>query len=496
MRKYKLLALVFLLLTFTACEKTLDINEDPNFVSDADSKLLLPSGIMFSASRIGGDYSLVGSLWSQHYAQNNNSSQYRTYDQYTVNITDFNTAWNNMWAGGLKDLRLVRDQSTENGLWNYYVAATVMSAFDYHILNDLYGAVPINEGLDIDNNPAPAFVESKEANGVIIGLLDDAISKATDAAALPAMGAEDFVFHGDIANWVRFAKSLKLKILMRDFAANQAAIQALLTDDLLTVNAAVTAFEDAENKSNPFYEQDRRKLNTAGNLRASNTLLTYLQANGDPRDTIFFEPTGASLTDESYPTFVGIEQGNFTQNAVGNELHSRAVIDPTDPVFFMTAAEVAFLRAEAYARLGNPALAKTNYDAAVTLAFQRWSEDERAPANFDAAPFIAPGGAYEFLAGTTEQMIEQIIMQKWVAATRTQAWDSFFDQNRTGYPRISPVATDHPAYVPGQYTISVNSVLEAGQIPRRLLFPKSSSDFNPNTPDVVPVTTKMWWHKQ
>ncbi|MGB4776513.1 MAG: SusD/RagB family nutrient-binding outer membrane lipoprotein [Daejeonella sp.] len=484
-----LIAILFLVVASTACKKALDINDDPNFVSDSNVKLLLPSGIMFSASRIGGDYEILGGVWAQHYAQNNNSSQYRNLDQYNIINTDYNTAWNNMWAGALKDLKTVTIKSKASGEWNYYMAATIMSAFDYHILNDLYGAIPIQEGLDLENNPQPKFVASQAANGLIIGMLDDAISKATDAKALPAMGAEDFIFHGDIDNWVKFAKSLKLKILMRDFATNQAAIQTLLTEnDLLnTMDAKVDVFIDAENKSNPLYEQDRRKLNTAGNLRASNTLLTYLLANNDPRIAFFYEKTGGSEEDPNVPEYAGLEQGDYTVTGVPNEATSRAVIEATDPVYFMSAAEVAFLKAEAYARLGNAANAIIDYNAGVTLAFDRWE--------LDAMPFISVGGAYQFTGVTLEQMVEQIITQKWVASTRTQAWNAFFDQNRTGYPSISAVSTDDAAYVPGQYTISVNTSLPAGEIPRRLLYPKSSSDYNPNTPVVVPLYEKMWWQK-
>jgi hypothetical protein len=488
MQKLKFLAGISMLFIATACNKALDINDNPNYVADAEPSLLLPSGTMFSASRIGGEYELIGEIWSQHYTQNNNSSQYRTTDAYNLTNSSFNTAWSSMWAGGLKDLKSVMDKTKVSGQWSYYVAAEVTAAFDYHILNDLYGAIPITEGLDLDNFPNPKFVESKEANGIIISMLNEAIAKKADAVAAGSMGTSDIIFKGNIDNWIKFAKSLKLKILMRDFATNQAAIQALLTEnDLLTVDAKVDIFEDLEHKSNPLYEQDQRKLNTNSNLRASNTLLKYLLAKNDPRISSFFHPTEQSLTNPALPKYVGLEQGDYTANGISNAQTSRAIIGAKDPVYFMSAAEVAFLKAEAYARLNNAAQAKANYDAGVTLAFQRWGQN--------AAPFIATGGAYAFVAGTVEQMVEQIITQKWVASTRAQAWDAFFDQNRTGYPGISTVPTTSAAYVPGRYTISVNTVLPAGELPRRLLYPKNSSDYNTNTPKVVPIYQKMWWHK-
>jgi len=489
MKRNKFLAsLLLVLFSFTACEEDItEINDSPNNLPAADNKLLLPSGIMWSAAKIGGDLELFGSLWSQHYTQNNNSSQYRSLDQYNVTAADYNAIWTNLWAGGLKDLKVVQQQATATEQWQYYVAAEVMSAFNYHVLNDFYGAIPIQEGLSLETTETPTFVENKEANAIIIGMLDDAISKQAQATTLPSIGAADYVFQGNIANWVKFAKSLKLKILMRDLAANQAAIQALITEnDLLnTVDAKVAVFTDAENKSNPLYEQNNRKLNTSINLRASNTLLKYLQANNDPRIPVFFEPTAANAS-----VYSGLDQGNFLINPLPNTATSGARLSATDPVYFMSAAEVSFLKAEFYVRKTSPDMmaAKTNYDDAVTKAFTRWG--------LSATPFLAAGGKYAFNAtGTQEQMLEQIIMQKWVAAVRSQAWDAFLDQNRTGYPRVSSVPTTDAAYVPGQYTISPNSVLAAGQLPRRLPYPKISRDYNANTPAPEAITTKMWWHK-
>lgn len=486
-----LASLLLVLFSFTACEEDItEINNSPNNLPTADNRLLLPSGIMWSAAKIGGDLELFGSLWSQHYTQNNNSSQYRSIDQYNVTSADYNGIWTNLWAGGLKDLKVVQQQATDTEQWQYYVAAEVMSAFDYHVLNDFYGAIPIQEGLSLEITETPTFIENKEANTIIIGMLDDAISKQAQATALSSLGTVDYVFQGNIANWVKFAKSLKLKILMRDFAANQAAIQALITEnDLLnTIDAKVAVFTDAENKSNPLYEQNNRKLNTSINLRASNTLFKYLQANDDPRIPIFFEPTSANAS-----VYSGLEQGDYlVAPNIPNANTSGARLSATDPVYFITAAEVSFLKAEFFVRKTSPDLmaAKASYDDAVLKAFTRWG--------LSATPFLAEGGNYAFnTAGTQEQMLEQIITQKWVAAVRAQAWDAFLDQNRTGYPRVSPAGTTttSASYVLGQYTISPTSVLAAGQIPRRLPYPKISRDYNANTPAPEAIATKMWWHK-
>lgn len=82
---------------------------------------------------------------------------------------------------------------------------------------------------------------------------------------------------------------------------------------------------------------------------------------------------------------------------------SIAILSPVDPVYFMSAAEVAFLKAEAYARLGNVAKAKEAYNDAVTKAFERW--------NKDASTFIADGGAYAFDSKDLNSMLTCILTQ-------------------------------------------------------------------------------------
>jgi len=482
--------LVATALTFASCTKDLDINRSPYnpTENDATPELLFPSGVAYSAAKIGGDLQLIGAFWSQHYTQNNSSNQYTGIDSYNLTIASYNGIWSNLMGGGMKDLVISKEKASASGLWNYYVASEIMLAFDNHVLVDLYGDLPVKEGLQGDKGVyTPKWDDGKTVNQLIITQLDNAIAKINDAKALKSMGAQDFVFEGDLDNWRKFANTLKLKVFMRDFTTNSAAITTLLnSNDLLESDAKMTAFLDAVNKSNPLYESDRRALNTFVNLRASKTLMSYLQKNNDPRIEDFFELT----TEKDKPAvYAALRQGDYnaptTDYPPGST--SRAKLGATDPVYFMSYAECEFLQAEAWARLNNSAKAKTHYDLAVTEAFSRW--------NKSAASFIS-GGVYEFKIGTVEKMVEQIIMQKWVAATRCQAWDSFYDQNRTGYPVMSALDSDDPSYIPGQYTKSITSVLTGNTLPRRLPYPKNSSDNNANTPKAVPIGTKMWWHKQ
>jgi len=512
------LGLTLVAVSLTACTNYLDINRDPNYPAESSTPLLFSSGTAWSASVLGCDVQLTGALWSQQYAQNNTSQQYTTIDQYNLSNSSgyFTRYWSSIYAGALPDLKRAISQSETEGAWHYWLAAKVMTAFDFNMLVSLYEKIPFTEALMGDVNFTPIFDDSKKVDAGLIAILDAAIAKKNDAAAMAtSMEAKDMVFGGDVSKWVKFAKTLKLKILMRDFTTNQTAIQALLTEgDLLSSDAKMTQFVDAENKSNPLYENDRRKLNTTSNIRVSATLVAFLKAYSDPRIAIFAEPAtqmiqvGATAADDKpvnvptalAPYYRGVDQGSygtttFSSNVFPQQVHSRAVLAATDPVYFASAVESYFLQAEAWARIGNVANAKTAYDLGVKAAFTRWG--------LDGSAFVAVGGAYEFKSTSLDAMLNSILIQKWVASTRTDSWNAFFDICRTGIPALgtqsvtdlSRISLYNSSYVVGTLTPSLGSVLLAGQFPHRFLLPKTSSDNNPNTPAVIPMSQKMWWHK-
>lgn len=487
---YKYLIVLPLAISFISCD--LDINDNPNFPANATSDMLIPSGITWSTARIGRDLQLVGGLWSQHYAQNNSSSQYGDWDVYNITNSSFDAVWSSIYSGALPDLNLAKTQAEANSQWGYWVQAQVMMAFDYHILVDFYETIPFSQALN-EQYPLPKYDNGKDVNTGIIAMLDAAIAKKADATAggQASLKEKDFVFSGDINKWIQFAKTLKLKILMRDFETNKTAIQSLLSEgDFLTADARMNGYIDKENNSNPLYESDRRKLNTKNNIKASATLITFLKVNEDPRLPDFFEK---GIVGDDY---VGLPQGGYSIGAaiIDPNTTSRANLAATDPVYFQSVAESNFLQAECYARLNDKTKAKAFYETGVKAAFTRWGHD--------ATTFLATGGAYAFKDTNLDTMLECILTQKWVAAVRCQAWDSFFDINRTGYPKQgteytvleSDWATPNSNYIVGQLTPNVGSVL-GGSFPKRLLIPKASSDYNINAPAVIPLKNKMWWHK-
>src|SRR5688572_22667974 len=111
MKKIKYISLLALALVF-GCSDYLDVNTDPNNPDDADEKLVLPAAQQSIASRVGGYYRITGSIWSQHYTQNNQSSQYVTIDNYDVDNAKFLEGdFIEMFSGPLNDLKFVKNKA-------------------------------------------------------------------------------------------------------------------------------------------------------------------------------------------------------------------------------------------------------------------------------------------------------------------------------------------------------------------------------------------------
>ncbi|MBO7269513.1 MAG: SusD/RagB family nutrient-binding outer membrane lipoprotein, partial [Bacteroidales bacterium] len=165
----------------------------------------------------------------------------------------------------------------------------------------------------------------------------------------------------------------------------------------------------------------------------------------------------------------------------------------SDPVYIMNQAEANFLQAEAYARLGETAKAKAAYEAGVMAGFSRWG--------YDGSSYIAEGGVYEF---DENNMIECIMIQKWVSYAKANSWDGWFDRNRTGYPKVAgaitvrvddtnPAAGLTPGYEMPSFVDPGETSLQPKQMPRRLMVPTSSSQYNPNAPVTKELYEPMWW---
>ncbi len=490
-----------MLSAFWSCEKDfLDVNVDPNnsLVEKGTPALIFPGAVASSAARIGGEYAILGGMWSQFWTQSNAANQYKFIDQYSVNSSKFNGSFSEIFAGALNDYTFVVNKSKSSEDWIFYLMGTVMKAYTYQVMVDLYDKLPYDEAFLGEANLTPSFEDGKVIYGKLIASIDDALLKDFTAKTNTLPKKSDLLFGGDLMSWKKFANTLKLKLYLRMInaapAEARAGVESVFGNGIgfLDTDAAMTQFEDAPDKSNPFYEYNFRQLNVATNLRASNTLMSYLLSNNDvSRLTAIFTKGNAG----QFALLQGQYGASSTQ--INPDKPSVANQSALEPVRFISAAESYFMQAEAIERYGVAGNAKEKYDAGVNAAFSQFNFDVKkyGGITFDATPFLVVGGKYEYpVTGNLEEKIEAIITQKWVSCVGSHSLEAFFETNRTGYPKVSAVIGSDDAYVAGQLTYSLEGTT-SNQFPKRLVFPDVEINRNPNTPAKVAVTEKVWWSK-
>jgi len=411
------------------------------------------------------------------------ANQYKYIDAYDVKSTDLNSHYDGLFTGGLKNLQFVIDKARDAQDWNFYLMGEVMKAYTAGLLVDLYDKIPYSEALEGASNLNPHFDDGEVIYADLIAGIDSALTKDFTASSNSVPGTSDLIFNGDMDKWKRFANTMELKLYLRMVNVNeteaQAGIQKLYSNgaEFLQTDAGIFGFTDVPGQDNPLYEQNIRQLNTPNNLRASTTFVSWLQANNDPRIVSYFGTDAPS----------SINQGDYLGTDPAYQSAAVFVQSPSDPVIFISAAESYFMQAEARERYFSGDQAESLYNQGVLAAFESVGQD--------GSSFI--NGVYKYpTGGTLEEKIEAISTQKWASFPYGVHFiEGFLEKQRTGYPVTSPVYSTDASYVPGQFVVSANSVLPPGALPRRLAYPDVEVSRNSNTPELIPITTPVWWGK-
>lgn len=505
MKKIAIISTVVLgLLTTASCDSYLDINKDPNSPAESNMTpdILLPAAEMNLATSYGDFMRIAGGFYSQHFAHEFGTSNYLDFSQFEMSATRSSSTYTQLNARALKNLTTTRDLAEKEEAWGTYLAATTLRAFIYQALVDCYGEVPYTESFS--GNTMPKYDDGADVYAGILAELDDALGKAGTGDQV----ATNFLFPGKTSvEWVKFAKALKLKILMREYDVNKdaaSAVKKLVEEgDFPTEDVAYAGcWKDEAGSANPFYAEEFSSFGRAtGNIVANVAIInTMLQKNADgdvvyedPRLSAFFETNGSG----EYTG--GISGTNFSTSSTYNATYwCRPVASYDMPVYLITVAEIEFFIAEYYARTGNNGEAKNHYEAAI--------EASCATAKVDGADDVIAQFPYD-----NSNWKKSIGVAKWMALAGTNNFESWCEIRRLDYPTFGSVrgsdmynlrddsSYEPEKYVPGTlYTpIQVKDEVGPNKLLERWPYAESSSSRNGNTPEFTNAdyTKPIFWGK-
>ncbi|WP_117880551.1 SusD/RagB family nutrient-binding outer membrane lipoprotein [Aureibaculum luteum] len=435
-----------------------------------------------------------------------------------------------------------------------YAVGLIMKSLYFQMYTDTWGMVPYSEA-GVEGIVTPKYDAQKDIYKGIIADLDAAMATIGDAertgTGINDLGENDVYCGGDLQKWKKLANTLKLRIGMRalgatgdDFATG--AINQALSADLLDATSGSILMDKDEIISqwgSAAYGDVWHNFGGLGSKwTVGKTLIDHLRNYNDPRLSVFAKPVEggevtitkpasgetadnfwvranflSSIFDAAGATYTrtdAADQVTFNVPAgqyIGQPTRLRGEMSsfanfkffstPSDlvirakndgamyPEIVLTSAEAYFLQAEAAVRGLGTGDAQELLAMGIKEAMKVWGIS-----GGDADTYIAQSAIADISAGTMEQKLEKIAIQRWLN-TYTDGFEGWAVVRDTGYP--SELATG----VNNQVIFADGDL--AGQYPQRLRYgtaEQTSNEANYNAAVAAQgedvQATKLWYAKQ
>jgi hypothetical protein len=400
------------------------------------------------------------------------------------------------WTGlynALFDLNSVEVKATAANQSFYRAVAMIVKAHLYQNLVDLYGDVPYSEAF----NPSIATPVYDKAEAIYADLqvrLDTAINimKNTTVGSKSSIPTIDIVYKGSTEKWVKFANTIKLRLLIRQSQVNPNPTAELTK---IRANSLIQSGEGAEanpgyvndvNKQNPFFAAYGSQVNgNAANdyYRANSYIVGILKGSGDPRLSRFFKPATApaSTSDPYIGTTYGAAPDVAFSGTRTSDIGPGLTKSASQSQWILTSVEALFLQAEAVARGWLPGNAQTAYESAVRESFI-WLAVPNAVTAANTYMANTANANWANAGTTTASMVNFIVYQKYIALTGINPLEAYNDYRRLGVPSNIP--------------LSVNPARGSRVLPVRLLYPSNEAAVNTaNVPKGQTQDTAIFWDK-
>lgn len=477
MKKLIILFLPFLLLT--ACVDSL---EDYNVDTKRPSQV--PPVTLFSNALKG----LADTLTTPNVNVNN----YRLYTQQWTTTTYLDeprynvtariipeSFWRGLYKGVISDLNESRRLINEDALLSQatkdvqLAQIEIVEVMTWATLVNTFGDIPYSEAMNPEN-PLPKYDDAKTVYDAILARLDAALPKL-ESKGTP-FGGGDLLYEGNIAEWVKFGNSLKLKLAMIIADSDPAKAKTMVAaaaPKVFTSNADNAAFPYISTPPN--YNPIAQNLNSLYTSRQdfvpSATIVNPMNELKDPRRPFYFTTIGGN--------YVGGQYGFLNTYSSFSHISDK-IIDPAFEGLLLDYSEVEFLLAEAVERGFITGSAAEHYNKAVTASITYWGGTAAEAAAYLAQPKVA-------YATAGANWKEKIGFQKWLALYN-RGWESWVEWRRLDYPKLSPP--------------SGGNVPAGLAIPVRMIYPIIEQTLNGANREAAAsaiggdlATTKLWWDK-
>ncbi|MBE9466104.1 SusD/RagB family nutrient-binding outer membrane lipoprotein [Dyadobacter subterraneus] len=512
------IALICLVALAACTDNFVETNENPNQISDETLKQ---------------DFNLVGSPFSnlifnlnghqieEDLCSDNWMGFMGTPTDFVGNVNNttyyirWNTYWDRIYGSIMSPSKQVIQLAADNNLPLFATWAKLIRVFGMSKLTGVHGPVIYSQYGSTANSVG--YDKESDLYALFFKQLD---SIQTDLNAnKDYTGFKKFdptLYAGSIPQWQKVVNSLRLRLAVRLSKVDPATAKTQGEKALADPAGLITA-----NSDNFVNSLNGNKIPVAqisyewDDTRMGAVMESFMVGLKDGRISKYFAPVAdASLyTDHPAYPYKGIRNGAYIKAKADHVPFSKVSEDfqTVQTRRDFTAAEVAFLKAEAALRgWAGAGDAKTNYETGIKLSFADWGaggvDAYIADATSKPINYIDPVDARNsFTASSTitvawneadskELKLEKIITQKYLN-TFTNTQEAWVDFRRTGYPKIPSVAKNDSNADWG--------VIPSGQWIKRMPF--VNAERTGNTAAVTAavakmgtgakddIATRLWW---
>ena len=463
----KFWVLSVLILSFSSCEDYLDINTDPNNPTVAPLSGLLANASFETGNNVQ-DLGGITSFYVQHLASPNASSSTDIHDEVA-----YDAVWFNLYnvMTDLSDLEL---QAEEAGATDYLGVAKILKALNLAMTIDAWGDIPYEEAF-FAQTLNPTYDDDQTLYGEVQQLIDDGIAELQKGTSTFEIGNDDFIFGGDIDQWLKLAHGLKARYLLHLSETDQYDPQAVLAEiDQGLANTEDDAGVDFfEQENNPWWNVANNNANLLLGGWISEQMVEALDGTTygyvDPRQILLYDTTDMG-------EFIGTPNGAGRGDAPEQGARSTLVTglfytEQTAPILVFTYFEQKFIEAEAALDAGDQTRAYEAYLAGIRAHMEKIGAEEETIEAYVSIPAVAVGAT-----GLTKDLIYK---EKYIAMfLHPEAW---VDARRYDYQYANMT-------LPANHNPELN-----GQFIKRLIYPESETTRNgQNVPDVS-LGDNLWW---
>ncbi len=398
------------------------------------------------------------------------------------------------------------DEEQKQGL-NLFMQTSKIFLYDQATqFVDMWGDIPFSKAGSLNLNGSmslPAY--DKQADIYSQALTDlkaisDYLTSVTPNSFYSnQFKAYDYVNGGSIEKWRKYCNSLLLRLAMRisykDEATAKSLIQTILTNPtaypVIETNAD-NALIQANSTTSSLLPADKNEVRNGFGVNPfapGKMVNDWMLPTNDPRLPVYFTKNASATYNGISNTLTStqVEQG-VTANIFSRWDSTTFTENYMLPGILITAAEVNFIKAEAFERWGG-GTPKTAYDNGIRQSIAFWYSVNNNSAYVSGVKETAPteSAITQYLShplivyGTNN--LQKIGTQKWIDFNIAQANQAWAEWRRTKFPILSFPAD-------GNSTISPNP-------PTRLLYPSSERDLNLINYQAVSstdnITTKIFW---